>query len=72
MRRRLDRLEVRSAKKRELALEAMTEAMRKKLEQPDFTVSARSGSAALVVVAEGQIPAVYWLPQPPKLNRQAL
>jgi hypothetical protein len=72
MRRRLERLEERSAKKRQLALEAMCEVGVKKVEQPDFTASARTGPPSLVVVSEGQIPAEYWLPQPPKLARQAL
>jgi hypothetical protein len=72
MRRRLERLKERSAKKRQLALEAMCEVGLKKLEQPDFTASARAGPPSLVVVSEGQIPAEYWLPQPPKLARQAL
>jgi hypothetical protein len=61
-----------SSKKRELALHAMTEAGLSKLEQPDFTASARAGSPALVVIAEEQIPATYWLPQPPKLDRQSM
>src|SRR5262245_15371917 len=39
MKQRLTRLEQRSIKKRHLALEAMTEAGLKKLEQPDFTAS---------------------------------
>jgi hypothetical protein len=72
MRQRLDRLEERGAKKRQLALEAMCEAGLKKLEQPDFTASARAGLPSLIVVAEDQIPADYWLPQPPKLDRQSL
>jgi len=72
MKQRLTRLEHRGLKKRELALEAMTKAGLKKLEQPDFTASARAGTHALAVIAEDQIPAVYWLPQPPKLDRQAL
>jgi len=72
MKERLSRLELRAAKKRQLALEAMSEAGLAKLEQPDFTASARAGSPALVVVAEATIPEVYWLPQPPKLDRQAL
>jgi hypothetical protein len=72
MKERLSRLELRAAKKRQLALEAMNEAGLAKLEQPDFTASARAGSPALVVVAEATIPEVYWLPQPPKLDRQAL
>jgi len=72
MRERLSRLEQRSKKKRELCLEAMTEVGLKKLEQPDFTVSARAGLAALVVVEENLIPETYWVPQQPKLDRQSL
>jgi hypothetical protein len=55
MRERLSRLELRASKKRELALEAMTEAGLNKLEQPDFTASARAGSPALVVIAQDRI-----------------
>ena len=72
MRQRLARLEERGAKKRQLALEAMCEVGLKKLEQPDFTASARAGLPPLVVVAEELIPADYWVPQPPKLDRQSL
>ena len=43
-----------------------------KLEQPDFTASARAGTPSLVVVSEETIPLHYWLPQPPKLDRQSL
>ena len=72
MKERLSRLELRASKKRQLALEAMTEVGLTKLEQPDFTASARAGSPALVVIAEDRIPETYWLPQPPKLDRQAI
>jgi hypothetical protein len=72
MRERLSRLELRASKKRQLALEAMTEVGLTKLEQPDFTASAREGSPALVVIVEETIPEAYWLPQPPKLDRQAI
>ena len=72
MRERLSRLELRASKKRELALEAMTEAGLNKLEQSDFTASARAGSPTLVVIAEDKIPNPYWLPQPPKLDRQSM
>ena len=72
MKERLSRLELRASKKRELALGAMTEVGLSKLEQPDFTASARAGSPALVVIAEEQIPASYWVPQPPKLDRQSM
>jgi hypothetical protein len=72
MRARLGRLAERGVKKRELALEAMNEVGLKKLEQSDFTASARIGSPALVVTSEQTIPSAYWVPQPPKLDRQTL
>jgi siderophore synthetase component len=72
MRERLSRLEQRETKKRQLVLEAMSEVGLTKLEQPDFTVSIRSGVPSLVVVAESEVPDDFWLPQAPKLNRQAL
>mgnify|MGYP003700484641 CR=1 FL=1 len=72
MRTRLSRLAERGAKKRELALEAMCEVGLKKLQQPDFTASARSGPPGLVVTAEETIPTDFWVPQPPKLDRQGL
>ena len=72
MKQRLSRLDERAAKKRALALEAMTEVGLSKLEQPDFTASARAGTPSLVVISEDTIPTAYWLPQPPKLDRQAL
>jgi hypothetical protein len=43
MRGRLSRLEQREINKRQLVLEAMSEVGLAKLEQPDFTVSLRSG-----------------------------
>ena len=72
MKERMSRLELRAGKKRELALHAMSEAGLTKLEQPDFTASTRAGSPALIVVSEQTIPEAYWLPQPPKLDRQGL
>src|SRR6476661_10601631 len=72
MRERLSRFELRASKKRQLALEAMTQVGLGKLEQPDFTASARAGSPALVVIAEDRIPQAYWLRQPPKLDRHAI
>jgi hypothetical protein len=50
----------------------MSEAGLRKIEQPDFTASARNGPPSLVVVAEDQIPEGYWVVQAPKLDRQAL
>jgi hypothetical protein len=72
MRVRLARLADRGFKKRQLALEAMNEAGLKKLEQPDFTASTRLGAPPLVVTSETDIPDSYWVPQPPKLDRQTL
>jgi hypothetical protein len=72
MKERLSRFDLRASKKRQLALDAMTEVGLTKLEQPDFTASARAGSPALIVIAEDSIPEAYWLPQPPKLDRQAI
>ena len=72
MKERLKRLEERGAKKRQLALEAMDEVGLNKLQQPDFTASTRPGSPSLVVTTEGAVPSPYWVPQPPKLDRQAL
>ncbi|WP_069441982.1 siphovirus Gp157 family protein [Methyloceanibacter superfactus] len=72
MRERLTRLELRFKRKRELALEAMAEVGLSKIAQPDFTASTRPGTPSLVVVTEGAIPPAYWIPQPPKLDRQAI
>ena len=72
MKERLSRLDLRASKKRELALHAMSEVGLSKIEQPDFTVSTRPGPPALVVISEKTIPPAYWLPQPPKLDRQSL
>jgi hypothetical protein len=72
MRERMSRLELRASKKRQLALEAMSEVGFTKLEQPDFTASTRAGSPALIVLAEDKVPSTYWLPQPPKLDRQTI
>lgn len=72
MRVRLSRIDERAAKKRQLALDALVDADIRKLMQPDFTVSVRPGTRALVVVAEGDIPEGYWILQPPKLDRQGV
>jgi Siphovirus Gp157 len=72
MRQRLARLEERGLKKRQLALEAMTEAGLKRLEQPDFTAFTRTGLPGLIIISESAIPVSYWVPQPPRLDRQSL
>ena len=72
MKHRLARLEERGLKKRQLALQAMSEVGLKTLVQSDFTATARAGSPSLLVTNEQIVPHAYWLPQPPKLNRQGL
>ena len=72
MRQRLVRLEERGAKKRQLALDALCEVGLKKLEQPDFTAFTRAGLPPLVIATDDDVPAPYWVPQPPKLDRQSL
>jgi hypothetical protein len=44
----------------------------RKLTEPDFTVSLRPTPPPLVVTEETAIPATYWKPQPPKLDRKSL
>lgn len=72
MKARLERIEERGKRKRQLVLRAMTEAEIGKLAEPDFTASVRTGVATLEVVSEDQIPAAYWKPQPPKLDKQGI
>ena len=69
---RLERIEMRGTKKRQLALDAMQEAGLSKLEQPDFTASTRPGTPSLIISAEDAIPATYWIPQPPRIDRQTM
>jgi hypothetical protein len=69
---RCQRLAERARKKRELVCEVMADAEIKRLEEPDFTVSLRSGRRALEVLDEERIPQDYWKEQPPKLDRLGL
>jgi hypothetical protein len=72
MKLRLDRLERRAERKRDLAASALIEADIAKLSECDFTASLRTGSPTLEVTAEQAIPDEYWKMQAPKLDRQAL
>lgn len=72
MKARLERLEERAKRKRQLVLRAMTEAELAKITEADFTVSVRTGAPTLDVVGEDNIPAAYWKPQPPKLDKQGI
>ena len=72
LRERLSRLEERAAIRRRLARDVMVEAEIKKIADPEFTVSVRPGSPALVVVQEAEIPVQFWEAREPRLDRQAL
>jgi hypothetical protein len=69
---RLERLETRAGRKRQLVLRVMGEADIQKLTQSDFTASLKQGAPTLDVVDEAKVPAAYWKPQPSKLDKQGL
>jgi Siphovirus Gp157 len=69
---RLNRLQDRAAKRRQIAKDAMVELDLKKLAAPDFTASVRPGMPALVVLNEDVVPKTYWEPGEPRLRRQIL
>jgi Siphovirus Gp157 len=72
MQSRLDRLEDRAAKRRQIARDAMVELDLKKLNAPDFTASIREGTPSLMVIDEDAVPKIYWEPSEPRLRRQVL
>ncbi len=69
---RLDRLQDRAVKRRQIAKDVMIELDLKKLTAPDFTASIRDGMPALVVLNEDAVPSIYWQPVQPRLKRQEL
>ena len=69
---RLDRLEDRASKRRQIAKDVMVELDLKKLAAPDFTASIRPGMPALMVIDEAAVPSIYWELREPRLNRQGL
>ena len=69
---RLDRLRDRASKRRQIAKDVMVELDLKKITAPDFTVSIRPGTPALLVLDEAAVPSIYWEPRDPRLNRQEL
>ena len=69
---RLHRLIERASERRRIARDAMIEVDVRKIAAPDFTLSVRRGSPALVVVDEKVIPDPYWQPREPRLDRAGL
>jgi hypothetical protein len=69
---RLDRLEDRASKRRQIAKDVMVELDLKKITAPDFTASIRDGIASLIVLDEDAVPKIYWQPGEPRLKRQEL
>jgi hypothetical protein len=69
---RLERLQDRAAKRRQIAKEVMVELDIKKITAPDFTVSIRPGMPSLLVLNEDAVPSIYWQPVEPRLKRQEL
>src|SRR5215813_6098615 len=72
MQERLDRMQDRASKRRQIAKDVMVECDLKKLTAPDFTASIRPGMPALMVIDEAAVPSIYWEPREPRLNRQGL
>ena len=72
MQERLDRLQDRASKRRQIAKDVMVHLNLKKINAPDFTVSIRDGSPSLVVIDEDEVPKIYWQPGEPRLKRQQL
>ena len=69
---RLDRLQDRALKRRQIAKDVMVHLDLRKLNAPDFTVSIREGVPSLTVINEDEVPKIYWQPGEPRLKRQQL
>ena len=72
MQARLSRLKDRFDRKRELACWAMTNADIPKIQTEDFTLSLRQGPPRLEVSDQEKLPAEFFIPQPPRLDRTGL
>src|SRR5664279_3993148 len=69
---RLERLQDRASKRRQIAKDVMVDLDLKKLNAPDFTASIRPGTPSLMVIDEEAVPKIYWEPSEPRLRRQVL
>ena len=68
MQTRLDRMEDRASKRRQIAKDVMVELDLKKITAPDFTASIREGTPSLMVINEDAVPKIYWTPSGPVLT----
>jgi hypothetical protein len=69
---RLEWLQNRASKRRQIAKDAMLELGIQKITAPDFSVSIRPGLPALQVLDEAAVPSIYWQASAPRLKRQEL
>jgi Gp157 protein len=69
---RLERLQDRASKRRQIAKDVMLELDLKKISAPDFSASIRSGLPGLQILNEAAVPSIYWQPGEPRLKRRAL
>jgi hypothetical protein len=72
MQARLRRLEHRVTVKRALVAQVMERAAIGPLVEADFSASLRAVPRPVVISDEAIIPAAFWVPQPPRLDRKAL
>lgn len=69
---RSERIEQRVENMRTAVAVAMELAREKKLETPFGTVTMKATAQTVIVVEEADIPAQFWKPQPPKLDKALL
>ena len=69
---RLDRLNDRASKRRQIARDVMVETEMRKITAPDFTVSIRPGTPSLIVIDECAVPSGFWEQREPRLDRAGL
>jgi hypothetical protein len=72
MAQRLARLKLRYDRKRELACWAMGSAGIGRLQAADFSASLAQGGQKLEVADETRVPEIYFVPQPPRLDRASV
>ncbi len=69
---RIERISGRAEKKREIVRSVMERADIKRLDEPDMTVSLRAAAPPLIVTDKEIVPDMFWLAQPPKLDKKGM